>query len=338
MLFVLQIQTAVLLIVTAQHNLTSNGTATQSSLFDTGKGEPENAIYPPISNHFDVSICSHTSNTGKEAWWMFQFSFGSAYITDITIYYREYLASRMDGFKLYVTNTSTIPPDSDACYEDGTGLPDITQTIPCNQLGKYVIYYDDKGSIASNGRDEGPIVELCYVAINDNVASDGLVYLHPIANGNPPASIANDGNYTSCSKTNGVNVTVQVDLMKIGIGKGMHLTFGEPIRKEGHHVVYASNNSNTWNIGTILYNERSLPPEIKFNAIFRYLTYVFYPDQGQPSEIELCEIGISGCPPTHFGPFCNKTCPNNCHGPCDLENGLCTYGCSNGWTGVECKQ
>ncbi|VDI07668.1 Hypothetical predicted protein [Mytilus galloprovincialis] len=235
-------------------------------------------------------------------------------------------------------NTSTIPPDSDACYEDGTGLPDITQTIPCNQLGKYVIYYDDKGSKASNGRVDGPIVELCYVAINDNVASDGLVYLHPIANGNPPASIANDGNYTSCSKTNGVNVTVQVDLMKIGIGKGMHLTLGEPIRKEGHHVVYASNNSNTWNIGTILYNERSLPPEIKFNAIFRYLTYVFYPDQGQPSEIELCEIGISGCPPTHFGPFCNKTCPNNCHGPCDLGNGLCTYGCSNGWTGVECKQ
>lgn len=45
-----------------------------------------------------------------------------------------------------------------------------------------------------------------------------------------------------------------------------------------------------------------------------------------------------GCPPTNFGPLCNTTCPKNCHGPCDLVNGLCTYGCSNGWTGVDCKQ
>ncbi|CAC5373741.1 PLXNA [Mytilus coruscus] len=68
----------------------------------------------------------------------------------------------MDGFKLYVTNTSTIPPDGYLCYEDpDPGLPNITQTIPCNQLGKYVIYYDIKGD-----EDYGPIVELCYVSIN----------------------------------------------------------------------------------------------------------------------------------------------------------------------------
>ncbi|CAC5418189.1 unnamed protein product [Mytilus coruscus] len=68
----------------------------------------------------------------------------------------------MDGFKLYVTNTSTIPPAGYLCYEDpDPGLPNITQTIPCNQLGKYVIYYDDKGD-----QNNGPIVELCYVVIN----------------------------------------------------------------------------------------------------------------------------------------------------------------------------
>ncbi|XP_063397605.1 multiple epidermal growth factor-like domains protein 10 [Mytilus trossulus] len=108
--------------------------------------------------------------------------------------------------------------------------------------------------------------------------------------------------------------------------------------KEGQHIVYASNNSNTWNIGTVLYNERSLPSEITFNAVFRYITYVLYADQGQPSELELCEIGISGCPPTHYGTFCNTSCPKNCHGPCDLKSGLCTFGCSNGWSSVDCKQ
>lgn len=71
----------------------------------------------------------------------------------------------MNGFKIFVTNTSTIPPDGYLCYEDPeTGLPDITQTIPCNYLGKYVIYYDNNGSQPVD--KEGPIVELCYVAIN----------------------------------------------------------------------------------------------------------------------------------------------------------------------------
>ncbi|CAC5421884.1 unnamed protein product [Mytilus coruscus] len=75
-------------------------------------------------------------------------------------------ATRMDGFKLYVTNTSAIPPDGYLCYEDpDPGLPNTTQTIPCNQLGKYVIYYDNKGSYEGT-HFYGPIIELCYVAIN----------------------------------------------------------------------------------------------------------------------------------------------------------------------------
>ncbi|CAG2255730.1 unnamed protein product [Mytilus edulis] len=54
----------------------------------------------------------------------------------------------MHGFKLYVTNTSRIPPDGYLCYADPDfGSPDIRQTIPCNQIGKYVIYYDTKGTV-----------------------------------------------------------------------------------------------------------------------------------------------------------------------------------------------
>ncbi|CAC5417488.1 unnamed protein product [Mytilus coruscus] len=145
-------------------NLTPFGKATQSSQHFAGR--PENAINPPISNTFSIDHCSHTKLQKTEAWWMFQLSIGAAYITNVTIYYRENYAYRMDGFKLYVTNTSTIPPDGYLCYEDpDPGLPNITQTITCNQLGQYIIYYDNKGSEKNSFPYEGPIVELCYVSI-----------------------------------------------------------------------------------------------------------------------------------------------------------------------------
>ncbi|CAC5377411.1 unnamed protein product [Mytilus coruscus] len=161
MLLVLLIHTGIQWTIRAQHNLTPFGTASQSSMFI--RSSAQGALYPPISNEFSLQTCSTTNVDGaSKAWWMFQFSFGSAFITDITIYYREGFAYRMDGFKLYVTNSSNIPPDGYLCYADpDPGLPDITQTIPCNQLGKYVIYYDTKGDDKT-----GPVVELCYVSIN----------------------------------------------------------------------------------------------------------------------------------------------------------------------------
>lgn len=76
------------------------------------------------------------------------------------------VSSRMDGFEIYITNTSTIPPDGNLCYEDpDPGLPNTTQTIPCNQLGRYVIFYDNTGSVEGKVVI-GPMVELCYIAIN----------------------------------------------------------------------------------------------------------------------------------------------------------------------------
>lgn len=71
----------------------------------------------------------------------------------------------MNGFKLYITNTSTIPPSGYLCYGDTVdGDPNINQTISCNQLGKYVIYYDDIGD--ESIREGGSVIELCYVSIN----------------------------------------------------------------------------------------------------------------------------------------------------------------------------
>lgn len=69
---------------------------------------------------------------------------------------------RMDGFKLYISNTSKIPPSDYLCYKDSAeGFPKVTETIPCNQIGQYIIYYDDKVGYG----DFGNVIELCYVAI-----------------------------------------------------------------------------------------------------------------------------------------------------------------------------
>ncbi|XP_052087518.1 receptor-type tyrosine-protein phosphatase T-like [Mytilus californianus] len=401
MLLVLLIHTTMLLTVSAQKNLAPLGKATQSS--QSGIAGPYNAIHSPVSNKWSDRYCTHTNTDFKSpAWWMFNSSFESTFITDVTIYYRENLAYRMDGFKLYVTNISTIPPDGYLCYEDtDQDFPNITQTIPCNKLGKYVIYYDAKGSMAED--KQGPIVELCYVAINGcqasfwgsncqdncaekcierncfpgngscvwgcnpknclndicnkdtavctegcnerrrtgsycdmyNIAYDGLVWQSP--SGSQQADLANDGNKTSCSKTIGSSVAFHVELKGKSIVTGIYIILGDGTTKEDHHTFYASNESNAMNSGTVLYNGTFLPTEINFEAVFKFLTYV-PPVQIPFTELELCEIGIIGCPPTHYGPLCNTTCPQNCNGPCDLDVGHCIFGCLNGWTGTTCEQ
>ncbi|XP_063445964.1 uncharacterized protein LOC134725751 [Mytilus trossulus] len=95
MLSVLLIHTAVILVVSAQQNLTPFGNASQSSSYnmnDPSRGKAENAVNPPISNEYSLDKCSSTKLSlygMRSAWWMFEYSFDTAYITDITIYYRE---------------------------------------------------------------------------------------------------------------------------------------------------------------------------------------------------------------------------------------------------------
>ncbi|XP_071176446.1 uncharacterized protein [Mytilus edulis] len=342
MISVLLIHTTILLTVTAQKNLTPFGIATQSSSLsnDSMNGKPENAVNPPISNQYSLDNCSSTRLATRDimtAWWMFHFSLGTAYIGDITIYYRENYANRMSGFKLYVTNTSTIPPVGYTCYEDVFSLrppyPNISQTIPCNQIGKYVIYYDVTGS------EEGsliylPIVELCYVAIHDNLAFDSSISLN--TNGTEQASLVNDGNLTSCVATHGSEIWVQVDLKAVTIVTEIHITFTVNTTQKINHTIYASNDSTIWENGAILYRNESLPSMIKVDVICRYIIYAST-IRDHFSDLEVCEIGIVGCPPKNYGPLCSKMCPVYCNGPCDLVTGNCTFGCVKGWIGDQCE-
>ncbi|XP_052104992.1 uncharacterized protein LOC127738022 [Mytilus californianus] len=285
---------------TPSENLARFGSATQSSQY--GSAVPQNAINPPISNEWGFTKCTHTSDNLSPAWWMFNISYGTVFITDITIYYRERFARRMDGFKLYISNTSnTHPSASDLCHQDPPGYPypNITQTISCNQLGQYVIYYDD----VQGPGDKGSIIELCYVSINGckknywgsncinsctetcidqhcypgngsciwgyNIATNALVSRNPL--GTKPANLATDGDKTTCSKTQGTDVWFQVDMTEIRIVTELYLTG-------------------------------------------------------------------KGCPSTQYGPLCKRTCPAKCLGPCDLDTGRCLFGCANGWIGEKCDQ
>ncbi|XP_071159959.1 plexin-B2-like isoform X2 [Mytilus edulis] len=405
MLLVLIIHTIVLLIVAAQRDLgehDKHGVATQSSLSKQWPGKAENAIKSPISNNFEVQTCTHTYPTPEPAWWMFAFSFGFAYITDIKIYYRENYAVRMNGFKLYLSNTSIIPPEGPEgylCYNDTeSGLPNITQTISCNHLGQYVIYYQDsKGSLIGN--ESYNIIELCYVAIHGcqmtfwgstcefscpesckehhcfpengaciwgcigknclkdicdpdtgvclkgckdrrtgpdcnkyNLAFNSSVIFSN--NDTQLASLSIDGNNTSCVTRQASEILVQVDIKEISIVTDIYLNLSVNITDGGYHTVYVSNTSGVQ--GNNIYSNESVPSKIKVNAVFRYLTYQHL-QKGEKNFLEVCEIGIVGCPPTNYGPLCNKWCPVNCSGPCDLETGHCSFGCVNGWIGDKCE-
>ncbi|XP_076089869.1 uncharacterized protein LOC143061509 [Mytilus galloprovincialis] len=406
MLLKLVILTTAVLTVTAQRNLTPFGTAYQSSEYGNGGGTAANAVKSPISNQFKWKYCTHTHPNKEPAWWMFKFDFDMTYITNILIYYRKGFANRMRGFKLYVSNTTSIPPKGYLCYEDpvnDTDLPNITQSIPCNQLGKYVIYYDDTGSFHPNDSNvlvySNPIIELCYVAITGcpknfwgrtcsqncsencidqhcfpengscvwgcycldgicnantsaciggcmdnrtgidcnkyNLATDGVVLQE--SSSSQSASQVNDGNFSSCFHLQGKKSWLQIDIKKRSTVTEIFIVFRANTTQEGIHTIYASHTNGSSENATILKQfESSEMTEImvKPNAVFRYL---FYKPPGQDHAVDVCEIGIVGCPPSQFGPLCTNVCPVNCSGPCDLTTGYCIYGCLNEWIGDTCE-
>lgn len=54
--------------------------------------------------------------------------------------------------------------------------------------------------------------------------------------------------------------------------------------------------------------------------------------------ILIMQTCLLGCPLGHYGSNCTKSCPKKCQGPCEPENGNCTFGCISGWTGEKCGQ
>ncbi|CAG2257829.1 unnamed protein product [Mytilus edulis] len=234
----------------------------------------------------------------------------------------------MDGFKLYVTNTTTIPPDGHLCYEDpDPGLPNITQNIPCNQLGKYVIYYDNKGSTESDNSTNGPIVELCYVAINGcqkNHWGSQCEKLCPDKCFDRHCYPGNGSCVWGCNPENCFHDICNKDTAVCTKGCKKNRT-GRYCNE--YNVV--SDAFVSQNPGGDRPASLSIDGDRTTCSKTSGLNVSFHVDLKKKKH---------RCPPTHYGPLCNTSCPNNCYGPCDLENGHCVFGCLNGWIGVECEQ
>lgn len=77
------------------------------------------------------------------------------------------------------------------------------------------------------------------------------------------------------------------------LNKNITFSILDDTATEGQHTIYASNTSNAWKSGTVLYNGTYLPTDINVDAVFRFITYV-PPVLSPVTELELCEIGIIG--------------------------------------------
>ncbi|CAC5376554.1 unnamed protein product [Mytilus coruscus] len=311
--------------ISISENLTPFGRATQSS--QSGEGGPRNAILPPISNEWGYDKCTHTDPYKSPAWWMFNISFGPAFITDIKIYYREQCCQKNFWGK----------DCEHACTENCIGQ----QCYPGNGFCVWGCNAEHcLNDICDKTLQFAPMVarkdELdVFVTCVNNIATDASVSQNP--SGSQPANLANDGDKTSCSKTQGTNVRFHVDMKEIRIVTEIYLTVKVNSTMEGVHTIYASNSSVFPDKAIVLYQGESLPTAIGVHAVFRYLTYVPAFNNAVLG-MEICEIGIVGCQSTQYGLHCNKTCPSKCRGPCDLETGFCIFGCLGGWVGQKCEQ
>lgn len=79
---------------------------------------------------------------------------------------------RLAGFLLYVSNydVSSVPDvkGSTLCYKDGPQLPLLNFTIKCTEIGRYVIFYNERldGVIYPEGYEVRNIyTELCEVKV-----------------------------------------------------------------------------------------------------------------------------------------------------------------------------
>ncbi|CAC5379809.1 unnamed protein product [Mytilus coruscus] len=172
-----------------------------------------------------------------------------------------------------------------------------------------------------------------------NIASNGTATENP-PNKSHPAYLSVDGNRSgSCSMTSGPNAHLQVDIGFTSIITMIYFTFGGSVPfNMDIYSVYCTNTSDFLKDGIVIYNGKRPTEDIHLYAVCRYVIYV-PPIINGISNVDLCEIEIGGCPIGKFGGYCEMHCSENCiYGSCDVVNGICTFGCVDGWVGESCNE
>ena len=73
------------------------------------------------------------------------------------------------GYYLYISNSSTTKTDGHLCYHHTGSTPSSAEhNVVCNQIGKNVIFYNERMNTTNNpvGESNYAIVELCYIEVN----------------------------------------------------------------------------------------------------------------------------------------------------------------------------
>ncbi|CAC5398797.1 PTPRK [Mytilus coruscus] len=327
-------------------NLAVNGTATQSGSYKDAKGivyDASKALDGNIDQSWNGGSCSHTAVEQSSAWWRLDLG-SSAYIYKIIIYYRNSKNDRLNGYYLYIANSSsrTHPISGHLCYHHPlhSSIPDTIQDKVCNMSGRYVEFY--------NKRDEPEaFVELCEVKVFGCFVGQygSQCELSCSPNCNDVTCSIWDGSCTSCkagfngkhcneacpSGFYGENCLEQCGSCKdsycdkfngncqYGCSDGWH---GQKCDQECQFNYHGENCAHKCG------NCKSLGCD-RFSGIC--------------SNNE-CSAGWKGqrcnmlCDRGTYGITCRNTCNTCKNAVCNRFNGSCTNGCSDGWTGSMCKK
>ncbi|XP_069127380.1 receptor-type tyrosine-protein phosphatase alpha-like isoform X2 [Argopecten irradians] len=150
-------------------NVALSGTATQSSDQELHRWLAPNAIDNCTNQNISSNCCIHTkTNTHKQAWWRVDLGLERT-IQRITIYYRHNSEYRFGGYSLYVSNSTTIPPQGTLCYEDNSSVwtgVSLNPTHECPSVGRYVIVYNKRETPKTRDwYDDYAVLELCEVQV-----------------------------------------------------------------------------------------------------------------------------------------------------------------------------
>ncbi|XP_069125820.1 uncharacterized protein [Argopecten irradians] len=140
---------AVLRSSVSESNVANLTTAIQSSNHDKTRWLASAAVDGCVQTSITSGCCAHTkASSFKTAWWQVNLG-GFITINSIKIYYRDNSQKRFAGYQLYVSNTTTTPPDGVLCYKDTSSTEADVQLIvthQCPSVGQYVTVYNSRNT------------------------------------------------------------------------------------------------------------------------------------------------------------------------------------------------
>ncbi|XP_052067781.1 multiple epidermal growth factor-like domains protein 6 isoform X3 [Mytilus californianus] len=156
-IILIMIQTC-MMTVTAQINLALHGRAEQDTTYKDGAGISYNAnlaIEGPANNNWNDG-CSSTAGNQSSTWWGLLLP-KLAYITSVQMYLRNDVPTRMNDFRLYLSNGTVYSETTELCYRDikKQAYLNLNRSIDCDNSPSTNVYFFNRYTF----------IQLCYIEI-----------------------------------------------------------------------------------------------------------------------------------------------------------------------------